>query len=341
MNFFQGLQSFFQFLSKTDQDALRAKCCSKSVRMTQTSLGVMVFVTGVLAFFSGSYAIYTAFSGSVWGTFLTVPIGILYSFMIMVFDREIVSATSKYAVIVRFPLALAIGLIVAVPLEMRLLQDSIEKEIKRMSLAENNNVITTMDKEEASIKNRKRELEEAIIHYRGEVSKWENAMEAETVGRQLAGRTGRAGQGPAYEEAKRNRDQNQKFLDETRQELNRVEDQEEKIMARIDEKYSPRVVSPAYDFLARYQALDLLKQNSAAAWWISLGLRLFFVLIEVFPALIKLFLPYTEYNAIVEARRRASIQLIHAEGNQRLGEMAQNPPLLPQTSFMDFLNNHP
>jgi hypothetical protein len=341
MNFFQMLLRFFQFLSKTDQDALNARCCSKSVRMTQTSLGVMVFVTGTLAFFSGSYAIYTAFSGSPWATVLTIPIGILYSFMIMVFDREIVSATNKYAVIVRFPLALAIGLIVAVPLEMRLLQDSIEKEIKRISMTENKEVIATMDNEEASVKKRKRELEEAITHYREEVTKWQNAMEAETVGRQLAGRTGLPGQGPAYEEARRNRDQNQKFLDESKQELSRVEEQEEKVMARINEKYTPRVVAPAYDFLARYQALDTLKENSAAAWWISWGLRMFFILIEVFPALVKLFLPYSEYNAIVEARRRASIQLIHAEGNQRLGEMARTPPVLPQNSFMDALNNQP
>lgn len=341
MSFFQILQRFFQFLSKTDQDALRAKCCSRSVRMTQTSLGVMVFITGALAFFSGSYAIYTAFSDSAWGTFLAIPIGILYSFMIMVFDREIVSATNKSAVIVRFPLALAIGLIVAVPLEMRLLQDSIEKEIKRISNTENSGVINRMDGEEAAIKSRKRELEESIIHYREEVSKWQAAKEAEAVGRQLAGRTGRAGIGPAYAEAERNRDQNQKFLDETKQELNRVEDQEEKMMARISEKYTDRVVPPAYDFLARYLALDTLKQNSTAAWWISWGLRVFFILIEIFPALVKLFLPYTEYNAIVEAQRRASIQLIHAEGNQRLGEMARNPPVLPQTSFMDFLNNQP
>ena len=333
--------NFFQFLSKTDQDALNANCCSKSVRMTQTSLGVMVFITGTLAFFSGSYAIYTAFSGSAWAAILTIPIGILYSFMIMVFDREIVSATNKFAVIVRFPLALAIGLIVAVPLEMRLLQDSIEKEIKRISNTENSSVITTMDQEESTIKKRKRELEESIAHYRDEVSRWQNAMEAEAVGRQLAGRTGHAGIGPAYAEAEKNRNQNQKFLDETKQELNRVEAQEEKMMARITEKYTGRVIPPAYDFLARYLALDTLKQNSAAAWWISWGLRVFFILIEVFPALVKLFLPYTEYNAIVEARRRASIQLIHAEGNQRLGEMARNPPNLPKTSFMDFLNSQP
>lgn len=341
MTSLQILQRFFQFLSKTDQDALRAKCCSASVRMTQTSLGVMVLITGVLAFFSGSYAIYTAFYGSPWAGYLAIPIGVLYSCMIIVFDREIVSATRKNAVIVRFPLALAIGLIVAVPLEMRLLQDSIEKEIKRLNMAENSKVINTMDEEEAAIKRRKRELEESVIRYRDQVSKWENAMEAETVGRQIAGRTGRAGQGPAYEEAKRNRDQNQKFLDETKQELNEIEDREEKMVAKIGEKYSVRVLPSSYDFLSRYQALDMLKKNSDAAWWISLGLRAFFILIEVFPALIKLFLSYNEYNAVVEARRRASIQLIHVAGNQRLGDMAQNPPVLPQTSFTDFLNNQP
>src|SRR5262245_5091968 len=145
MNPFLMLEKFFQFLSKTDQDALSAKCCSRFVRMTQTSLGIMVLITGVLAFFSGSYAIYTAFYGAAWAGFVAVPLGVLYSMMIMIFDREIVSATKKSAIIVRFPLALAIGLIVAVPLELRLLQDSIEKEVKRLSQLENRTVTSTID----------------------------------------------------------------------------------------------------------------------------------------------------------------------------------------------------
>src|SRR6185436_2331559 len=172
------------------------------------------------------------------------------------------------------------------------------------SMVENGTATKTMDEEEAAINKRHRELEESITHYRDEISKWNSAMEAETVGRKLPGRTGRAGVGPAYAEAMRNRDQYQKFLAETQQELAKLDDREEQARARIKDKHDSRIVPPTYDFLSRYQALDTLKSNSEAAWWISLGLRAFFILIEIFPALVKLFLPYNEYNAILEAKRR-------------------------------------
>lgn len=92
MNPLKAIERFFQFLSKTDPDAMNSPCCTLVARMTQTSLGVMVLLTGVLAFFSGSYAIYTAFGSHFWGQFVAVPLGILYAAMIIVFDREIVGA---------------------------------------------------------------------------------------------------------------------------------------------------------------------------------------------------------------------------------------------------------
>jgi len=39
--------------------------------MTQTSLGKWYLLAGVLAFFSGSYAIYTAFSDTAFGVFIS------------------------------------------------------------------------------------------------------------------------------------------------------------------------------------------------------------------------------------------------------------------------------
>jgi hypothetical protein len=188
---------------------------------------------------------------------------------------------------------------------------------------------------------RKKELQEAVKKYRDEVKRWDEAMEAETVGRQLTGRTGKAGQGPAYEEAQRNRDSNQTTLARYESELAKHEASEEQERQRLLTEYNNGHISQARDFLARYEALDQLKATSAGAFVISWGLRIFFILIEVFPALLKLFLPYNEYNAIVEARRRSQVQLVHALGNQRLDDLAQNPPAYPQTSLLDALNKQP
>jgi hypothetical protein len=341
MNPFQSIQRFFQFLSKTDLDAINSPCCTRVARMTQTSLGVMVLLTGVLAFFSGSYAIYTAFGNHAWGQFVAVPLGILYAAMIIVFDREIVGAQVKKAVWIRLPLAIAIGFIVAVPLELRLLQDSIDKHLIVMSQSENGDARTRLKAKLDAQDVRTRELQNTVQRYRDEVNKWNSTMEAETVGRISKGRTGVAGQGPAYKEAERNRDANQQMLIKAEDELQKHEAAEEKQRQEYLKEYEAGHVAQAHDFLARYEALESLKTNSAGAFSISWGLRIFFVLIEVFPTLLKLFLPYSEYNAIVEARRRSQVQLVHAVSNKRLDELARMPPSYPQASLLDLLGGQP
>jgi Domain of unknown function (DUF4407) len=131
------LTNFFQFLSKTDQQVIQSQHCSRFVRMTQTSLGVMVFITGLFACLSASFAIYTAFQDRV----LSIIVGVIWGTMIIVFDREIVSATNKRAVFLRLPLALIIGFAVSVPLEMRLLQDRLDKYLKQQEHTENRDAI--------------------------------------------------------------------------------------------------------------------------------------------------------------------------------------------------------
>ncbi len=341
MRLFQVIQRFLQFLSKTDQDAIRSGCCTRVARMTQTSLGIMVLLTGILAFFSGSYAIYTAFRNRPWAPLVAVPLGVLYSFMIIMFDREIVGAQDKRAVWIRLPLAIAIGFIVAVPLELRLLEDSINKQLAVSIKEENRDVLSRMQKKQDELDVRKKELQDSVKHSRDEVRRWEALMEAETVGRQISGRTGVAGQGPAYREAERNRDSNLDILARYEAELSKHESAEANERNRFTEEYKSGEIEQAGDFLARYEALDKLKTNSTAAFAISWGLRLFFILIEVFPALLKVFLPYNEYNAIVEANMRSQVQLVHAIGNQRLDDMSGHSPTYPRRSLLDALNNPP
>jgi hypothetical protein len=341
MNPLKAMERFFQFLSKTDPDAMNSPCCTLVARMTQTSLGVMVLLTGVLAFFSGSYAIYTAFGSHFWGQLIAVPLGILYSAMIIVFDREIVGAQVKKAVWIRLPLAIAIGFIVAVPLELRLLQDSIDKNLIVLSQQENKEPQDRLKTKLDALDKRKQELQGKVQHYRDEINRWNEVMENETVGRQRAGRTGIAGQGPAYREAERNRDANQQMLDKAEAELQKYEGEEGQARQQFQQEYNNVHVAQAHDFLARYQALESLKNTSPGAFSISWGLRIFFILIEVFPALLKLFLPYSEYNAIVEARRRSQVQLVHAVSNKRLDDLARTPPSYPQASLLDLLSGQP
>ena len=144
-----------------------------------------------------------------------------------------------------------------------------------------------------------------------------------------------------FGEAERNRDANQQMLVKAEAELQKHEGEEDQARQTLQQEYNNAHVAQAHDFLARYQALESLKITAPGAFSISWGLRIFFILIEVFPALLKLFLPYSEYNAIVEARRRSQVQLVHAVSNKRLEDLARTPPSYPQASLLDLLSGQP
>lgn len=325
------MTEFFRWLSKTDPQAI--ELCTPVTRLSQTSFGVMILFTGLLAFCSGSYAIYVVWHSA----FLAVVVGIIYSCMIVTFDREIVSATSKASVWLRVPLALLLGVVIAVPIELRILQDRIDQELLRKSHAENQSALDRRHSEETDFETRRRELERAVLKYQANVDEWGRAIEAEVVGRQIAGRTGKAGEGPAYRAAREQLDRNQELLTDSRRELEEVRKQETEIRTRAKQEFEQTSVAPVYDLLSRIEGLAAVTSQSSAAAAMSWSITALLVMIELFPALIKLLSPYSEYTAMVEARRREGIQRVHATANRHLTRIEAEPEA--PVSIINALNN--
>lgn len=99
------------YLSKTDRDLI--VLCFDSSYKTQTAYGGFVLIVGLFAFSSASYALRTTFGASK----LVYLIALFYAVLIMLIDREIVSANHKSALMIatRLLLATFIGLVVSVP----------------------------------------------------------------------------------------------------------------------------------------------------------------------------------------------------------------------------------
>jgi hypothetical protein len=303
--------------------------------MTQTSLGMIVLITGAFAFVSAGFAIYTAFENAL----LSVVVGALWGLMIVVFDREIVSAADKRAVFLRLPLALVIGFAVSIPLELRLLQDRLDKYLRQQEQVENADAVGRKNAQLERFQSRRDQLEKDVLKYRDQVAYWGSMMEAEVVGRVKEGRTGKAGEGPAWRAALENRGTNEKLLNETLGQLQQLSAKEAEERGRVEKDFNQEFVGQTYGLLSRYEALEGLKSESGAALKISWLLRLLFIFVEVFPALLKLFLPYNAYHAILEARRREAIQLVHFITNQRMTAIGNNQ--LPQVPLMNIINQTP
>lgn len=330
------LGRFFQYLSNTDPEIIASPLCSKSVRMTQTMLGVMVFITGVFAFLSASFAVNTAFGD----TYLAVLVGFFWGAMIIWFDRSIVSTKNKWAILGRIPIALLIGMTVSIPLELKLFEDRLDKFLTQEFQKENIVVITRKKELTDKLAGNEEKLNTEITKYKEEVRKWNEIMQNEMVGIVKEGRTGLAGAGPAYKEANRNLEENKKLLADSEKQLQDFNSQKNEEIKRIEDEFKGGKIDQTYGFLSRFEALEGLKSQSLPAWSLAWLIRMLFVLIELFPAFIKLFLPYNIYDALVEANQRDTIQVIHRETNDRMEDVTQTPPKYPKQPLLKKLETN-
>jgi len=133
------------FLSNTDEDVI-VKCTKRTINQ-QIALGAFVLFTGIFAFMSGSYAVSHLFAEydyvtkethiSGMGIIYSILIGLTYALFIMQIDREIVSTVNKKAAALRIPLAIIIGLVIALPIELKLVEGRIEKQLFQNSQRDN------------------------------------------------------------------------------------------------------------------------------------------------------------------------------------------------------------
>lgn len=307
---------FFQYLSKTDPNMIESPTCSKADQMTQTMLGVMVFITGIFAFLAAAFAMMTAFDD----LRIAISVGMIWALIIIWFDRAIVSTKDKTAILLRLPIALVIGFTVSIPLEIRLFRDRLDKYLEEQSKIENKDVIDRKNQLLKRMREKNDRLETDSQKYRNKISKWSENMEAEVVGRQLAGRTGQPGPGPAFREAERNKILNEQNLRDIEKQMRELTSGEAEELQKIDKEFNDNYVKQQFGFLSRYESLETIKNQSSSAAFLANLLRILFVFIELFPALLKLFLPYSVYDAALEARRREEIQKIHTRANATMAK---------------------
>lgn len=328
---------FFQFFSKTDRRII-AHCTDYCVK-TQTSYGVFVLLTGAFAFLSCMYAVNATFERFD----VSIPVALLYSTVIVFIDREIVSGQSKAAVWPRVALAVAVGLVISVPLEMRLFEQRIEQELRRMYKDENIGALNEKQARDDAFQNRIATLEADTRIYSQNIHDAGLAMQDEVVGavRDKKSRTGAAGRGPAYQEARQLKERNEQLLAEATKSLERLRNTQSEELQKNQQSFSEREVKPAHDFLARYEAMERAKSASPATLHMSWGLRLLIILIETIPALMKLFQKENEYTEILESMRRRNLTRIYAIVNDHMEQTIARPHIVPMPSLLQQLEDDP
>ncbi|MXV14804.1 DUF4407 domain-containing protein [Hufsiella ginkgonis] len=309
--------NLFYFLSKTDQGIVRH--CTAITKNIQATLGFFVLLTGTMALVSGTYAISNMFIREDAGTgqpammpmgwFYSAILGTVYCIFIVAIDREIVSASNKIAALLRLPLAIIISLIVSTPIEMQLfdarlvarLQEEdrqVNKPLADRLTGNTERIITLLDSTEnkrlQAMRNRDR---------------WIAIRQAELTGEAGALQTGRAGDGPAYKLADQNVKSEEINIAICDRDLTRLRLALKEAEIKEDTVYLNKKATQSYDFLSKSVALGKVKKedSTGSAGRTSWGITVLFFLFETIPCIVKLLLPKTEYDVLIEKRRQLNI----------------------------------
>ncbi len=329
------MKKLLLFLSKTDHSVLFHS--PQNCVNNQLALGIFVLITGTFAFISGSYAISMMFlKTDVAGNTLPLSnmevvascaIGFLYCCTIMMIDREIVSASGKQVILFRLILAILIGLVVSTPIELRLLETEINKQLKENLVTENNAIRLnrqkkTIDDYEASVAKLRAPFDSLARIFNGIGQQ----LDDEQTGKKAVGRTGKEGNGPAYRQLLKNQDEIRSQLEKAEIRWQREDGKRDSIIAVAESYFKTDSVGLAPGLMARFNALHDYIDNdkSGTAGLMHLFITLLIIVIEITPALIKLFHVKNEYEAALETRRRLNIQMTHAIGREGMEKMENN-----------------
>jgi hypothetical protein len=301
----KSLQQFFLFCSGVDHSILEQCPTDRNKYM---GIGATIFFTGVLAFFSSGYALYTVFD-SWWAS---AAFGLVWGLMIFNLDRYIVMSMKSYGkwwrdwlvALPRLALAVLLALVISKPLEMKIFEKEIRAELVSMEQE-------VFKQQEDRVRTR---YAVQIGEQRAQLAALKTEITAKTATRdalalqavQEADGTGGSGKrnlGPIYRAKKADADNAQAELDKTlatNQPLIFEKEQTIKTLETAVQSEIAGLQRSRYDGLAaRMEALGRLTATSKAILFASLFITLLFIAVETAPIMVKLISYRSPYDYVL------------------------------------------
>jgi hypothetical protein len=329
------INKILYFMSKTDKDII--KCCSHATRSSRAALGLFVLITAIFAFISGTYAISTIFREvnettgesviSAGGLIISLMAGLLYALLIGNIDREIVSSPSRYAALIRFPLAIILGIVLAYPLELKLMESRITNHLISLNESKNSYSRERKDEQLKALALQEVALVKKIQDEKDEVVEWSKKMHYELGGIRKVGYSGIEGDGPMYKDAKRNMQLHQENVRAAEKELETFRAIYNSKVEIINKDYEFSHRSQSFDFLSRMEALSDLKKKSKGVNTTAWGILLVLIILELTPALLKLVTTFekkSEYDFLMEGRLAINSASVSVYANNAINEIEKD-----------------
>jgi hypothetical protein len=273
-------------------------------------IGIIVFLTGVMASITGFYALYIIFNSIP----LAVIFGIFWGILIFFLDWYIVSSLKKEERFIsellfslpRLILAVLLAVVISRPLELKLFEKEIDGVLQTIHSENSIEYKQLIDKEFENLSRLTTEnetLKEEIKQKEDLRNKLFSMMIEEAEGRSP---TSKIGKGSVYREKKAEYDK----VDRELAELKRINTARiEKNIAMITELENKREqqvdksttkIKQADGILARLEAMDVLSQKNRTVMYASWFIFILFILIESSPILVKLLSKRGPYDELID-----------------------------------------
>ncbi len=271
-------------------------------------IGGTVLFTGILAFFSAGYAIYTVFDSY----FFAVLFGLIWGLMIFNLDRYIVSSMKSRGsffrdFVVAFPrllLAVLLALVISKPLELKIFQKEIDAELITM---EQEVFKTQESKIQDRYQGQMKDYQLQVADMQAELDKL--AARRDTLALmalQEADGTGGSGKknlGPIYRAKKAKADEAQAELEAAEARTLPLIAEKQKQVTQMDSLMQADIASlERKDYggmAARMEALHRLGEQSQAIFLANIFIMLLFIAIETAPIFVKLISTRSPYDYLL------------------------------------------
>lgn len=277
-------------------------------------IGGIVLFTAIFATLSAGYAMFTVFD-NLW---TAIGFGILWGLMIFNLDRYIVSSIKKTGTwwnqilmtIPRLILAVFLGIIISKPLELKIFEKEVNKQLNTIIQRNKKQLQTEMNgrimQQSGPFEKEKTGIQNQIKNYQLAYDSASVELEKEILGKQSGLTSGKVGFGTNAKRKSELKEQKRLDLENYQKQmqprLQYLDGEISKVYTNLEtERKSTETFEDKFNgFAARLQALDELGKNSpimALAASFIMGL---FICLEISPVLIKLISHVGPYDYLLE-----------------------------------------
>ncbi len=302
-------------------------------------IGMIVFLTGVMASLSGSYAFYTIFNN----VYLAAGFGLFWGILIFFFDWYLVASLKKEgrffkelaAASPRLILALFLAMVISRPLELKLFASEIEAHMAKTSQEDvkaYKDVVNASFAEIQELQLQNKQYQNKLDELLLQRTELFNLIVEEAEGRSP---TGASGKGPVYKEKKDQFDRITQLYEDERTRLTPLILNNQERIASLQSNRDAEMhqgaetVKAASGFLSRIEAYQALTKENQGIRFTGLFILLLFVCIETGPLFVKLISRKGAYDELL-ALNELQVMAASQEEQERIREKTKRLIVIEQ-----------